>query len=131
MACAGSRGKGPVHPRGIREGGAGMTYELGEELSGCPGRRGWEGHSGSPNAWPKAWAAGASVASTGRCASWVGFILYTFMSCMQSTGHILGDPPWSKGSVFGTELGTAVNPTLPRDVCSTHALEAEHRAKGR
>lgn len=28
----------------------------------------------------------------------------TFMSCMQSTGHILGDPPWSKESVFGTEL---------------------------
>lgn len=105
-----------------------MTYELGEELSGSPGRRGWEGRSDSPNAWTKAWAAGASVA---RCTPWVGFILYTFMSCMQSTGHTPGDPPWSKGSVFGTELGTAVNPTLPRDVCSTHALEAEHRARGR
>lgn len=45
-------------------------------------------------------------------------------------GHILGTLPGQRSQYLELNFGTAVNPTLPRDVCSTHALEAEHRARG-
>ena len=54
---------------------------------------------------------------------------------MPSTGHTPWDAPWSKGPVFGIELGKAANlphhRPPPRDVCCTHVLEAKQRARGR